>query len=739
MLKVKINNVTVFTKPKASILEVCQSIGIKIPRFCYHEKLSVAGNCRMCLVEIENLPKPVVSCSMPVMNDMKIYTSTPLVKKARENILELLLLNHPLDCPICDQGGECDLQDQALVYGSDVSRFYEYKRGVADKNIGPLIKTIMTRCIHCTRCVRFAQEIAGVEDLGTLLRGTDTEIGTYVDKLFKSEISGNVIDLCPVGALTSKVYSFAARPWELKTYESIDCSDGMGSNIKIDVKNNKIVRVMPKYCESINEDWISDKTRFVFDSIFSNRKEISGPSLTVETPFQAIPLVRQYKWSSVFKEITNSIYVLNHFYNFSNKEGDLLIVVGNNVDLETAVCLEQLNKEFDFIKIRKESSPSINSDFSDDFLTKINNDYLSNSTFCCLVGVNTRYESSVFNIKLRKRYLSGGFSVAQIGPFKNLTFLSSSVGLTSKKVISIVNGTSSLCQQFVLSRNPIIIIGPNVFKHENFSKIFNALENLKSLLKINSLVHYLHSNSNEVGFCFLNELKSVTVTDFKKSKAYYFVENTFEEKIFENFLSLGYSGLASQKRSSELLFALNQNSHLTNDNFFLRDINKRLSQRFFVKYSLPSTTFFEKKSRFFNSYGMMQKTTKALNISESFKNSLSVFLVLIGNLQNNINVTSNDTFIVTPKLHLDKFRFTEFLNFLLPKHNKINCNTVKPKSTFSIKQTKTYNNKFVSYVDNFYVEGGDVLSKNSKTMRKCSILFKNNFTNFNQKNIYVYI
>jgi len=254
MTKVFVNDIEVLVKRGSTALQACEAVGIEIPRFCYHERLSIAGNCRMCLVEVEKIPKPVASCAMPLMDGMKIYTDTPLVKKAREAVLEFLLLNHPLDCPICDQGGECDLQDQAMVFGSDRSRFYETKRSVEDKNCGPLVKTIMTRCIHCTRCVRFSTEIAGVEDLGTTGRGEDTEIGTYVGKTLESELSGNVIDLCPVGALTSKPYAFTSRPWEIRNTNSIDVSDAVGSNTRIDFRGTEILRVLPRFNEDINEE-----------------------------------------------------------------------------------------------------------------------------------------------------------------------------------------------------------------------------------------------------------------------------------------------------------------------------------------------------------------------------------------------------------------------------------------------------------------------------------------------------
>jgi NADH dehydrogenase (ubiquinone) Fe-S protein 1 len=271
MINLFVDDIAVSVKKNSTVLQACDSVGIEIPRFCFHERLLIAGNCRMCLVEIEKSPKPVASCTLPVMENMKVYTHTPLVNKARESVLEFLLLNHPLDCPICDQGGECDLQDQALVFGSDSGRFYEYKRGVENKNCGPLVKTIMTRCIHCTRCVRFATEIAGVPELGTTGRGKQTEIGTYVEKILSSELSGNIIDLCPVGALTSKPYAFTARSWELESSEGIDVLDGIGSNIIINTKGNDVMRILPSSNDDINEEWINDKTRFFYDGIKNQR------------------------------------------------------------------------------------------------------------------------------------------------------------------------------------------------------------------------------------------------------------------------------------------------------------------------------------------------------------------------------------------------------------------------------------------------------------------------------------
>src|SRR6516225_3788973 len=255
-----------------TVLQVAELAGEEIPRFCYHERLSIAGNCRMCLVEVKpGPPKPQASCALPAADNQEIFTNTPMVKKAREGVLEFLLINHPLDCPICDQGGECDLQDQAMAYGFDRSRFEENKRAVRDKDFGPLVETSMNRCIHCTRCIRFLTEIAGVEELGATGRGEDMEISTYIDRALSSELSANIIDLCPVGALTSKPYAFVARPWELSKTESIDTFDAVGSNVRIDSRGPQVLRVLPRLNEAVNEEWISDKTRFAIDGLVRQR------------------------------------------------------------------------------------------------------------------------------------------------------------------------------------------------------------------------------------------------------------------------------------------------------------------------------------------------------------------------------------------------------------------------------------------------------------------------------------
>ena len=326
MVKVKINGIENDVQEGLTILQACEEAGLEIPRFCYHDRLSIAGNCRMCLVDVEGAPKPIASCAMPINEGMSIHTNTQSVKKAREGVMEFLLINHPLDCPVCDQGGECDLQDQTVAFGPENSRFNENKRSVDEKHMGPLIKTYMTRCIHCTRCIRFADEVAGVNQLGALNRGEDMEITTYLEKTLDSELSANIVDLCPVGALTSKPYQFEARPWELKKTESIDVMDAVGSNIRVDTYGWKVKRILPVLNEDINEEWISDKTRYACDGLLTQR---------IDTPL--------IKSNGKFKETdwNESLLTVKELLK-SNKPEEIVFLLGDFIDLETAYLIKKL-------------------------------------------------------------------------------------------------------------------------------------------------------------------------------------------------------------------------------------------------------------------------------------------------------------------------------------------------------------------------------------------------------------
>jgi len=388
-----------------TVLQACELAGKEIPRFCYHERLSVAGNCRMCLVEMERAPKPIASCAMPVGDGMVIRTDTELVKRAREGVMEFLLINHPLDCPICDQGGECDLQDQAMGYGMDKSRFLENKRAVEDKYLGPLVSTIMTRCIHCTRCIRFAQEIAGVPELGATGRGEHMEVGTYVEKALSSELSGNIVDLCPVGALTSKPYAFTARSWELKKTESIDVLDAVGSNIRVDTRGPEVMRILPRNNDDVNEEWISDKTRHACDGL--KRQRLDQPYLRKDGKLVAVD------WPEALSAVAEKLNSAN---------GKIGAIAGDLADCESMTALKDLMA----------AAGSTNIDCRQDggAVGDTRASYIFNSTIAgieeadaiLLIGTNPRWEAPVLNARIRKRYLMGGLSVGLVGPELDLTY-----------------------------------------------------------------------------------------------------------------------------------------------------------------------------------------------------------------------------------------------------------------------------------------------------------------------------
>jgi NADH dehydrogenase (ubiquinone) Fe-S protein 1 len=396
--RIVINGKAFITEGNQTILQACEKIGLFIPRSCYNEALSIAGNCRMCPIEIEKSPKLMPACAIKIANDMKIFTRTSLVKKTRESILEFPLINHPSDCPICDQGGECDSQDQAMVYGSDRGRFYEYKRSVQDKNAGPLIKTIMTRCIHRTRCIRYATEIAGIEVYGTTGRGKDMEVGTYIANLFNPEISGNVIDLCPVGALTSKPYAFTVRPRELKNIESIDLSDAMGANIRIDIRGSEVMRVPPRPNGRLNQQWIPDKTRFAHDGLKCQR--LYHPMIKQDPKFLTVS--RKEAIGTITGKIRETEY---------KKIGG---VIGNSVDQETIITLKkvlnQLGVNKSYIEQTNALIPNQTKnlfDFRSDYLagsiTKLQEQ--DNCDGIMLIGTNPRYEASTLNLRIRQENL----------------------------------------------------------------------------------------------------------------------------------------------------------------------------------------------------------------------------------------------------------------------------------------------------------------------------------------------
>ena len=415
MAKVLIDGREHDVPPEYTLMQACESAGVEVPRFCYHERLSIAGNCRMCLVEVKGMPKPQASCALNVRDlrpgpdgaPPQIITDSPVVKKARDGVLEMLLINHPLDCPICDQGGECDLQDQALGYGADRTRFTFAKRAAEEKDFGPLIKTVMTRCIQCTRCVRFAAEVAGVPEIGAIGRGEHTEITPYIESIVTSELSGNVIDLCPVGALTSKPYAFVARPWEVEKTEAIDVTDALGSNIRIDSRSNGVLRILPRRNDAVNEEWISDKARFCVDGL--RRRRLDAPYL--RGPDGAL---RQVAWDAALAAVVEAIRRTP-----AERVG---VVSGDHVDLETAYAFRRLS---DDLCIRKRDGRQRGESFDvtqrGAYLFGPGLAAVDAAEKIVLIGCNPRAEAAVFNARLRAAYARGA-QMFRVGPPADLTY-----------------------------------------------------------------------------------------------------------------------------------------------------------------------------------------------------------------------------------------------------------------------------------------------------------------------------
>lgn len=463
------------TVPQGSaLIQACEAAGATIPRFCYHDRLAIAGNCRMCLVEVERSPKPVASCAMPAMPGAKVFTNTPLVHEAREGVMEFLLANHPLDCPICDQGGECDLQDQSMRYGADRTRFHEItgKRAVENKDLGPLVKTSMNRCIQCTRCVRFANEVAGVEEFGTSGRGNDMQIGTYVEKTMDSELSGNIIDLCPVGALTSKPYAYHARPWELKNTESIDVMDAVGSNIRIDSRGVQVMRIQPKTNDDVNEEWISDKTRYSYDGLKFQR--LTTPLVKRDDRFVAAT------WEEALTAIAEGLAASGATGN------EIQAVAGHLADTESLVALKDLANRLNSDNLTLDQT---NGHLSPVHGVDVRSNYLFNSTIpgveeadaILLVGTNPRHEAAVLNSRIRKSWLHTPLEVGFVGERADTTYGYEYLGGDANALETFVSGKapeSAFTKKWKEAKKPLIIVGSALAEHPDAAGVYSALAKL---------------------------------------------------------------------------------------------------------------------------------------------------------------------------------------------------------------------------------------------------------------------
>ncbi len=592
MPKVTVDGIEVEVEAGSTVLQACEVAGKEIPRFCYHERLSIAGNCRMCLVEMERSPKPVASCAMPVMDGQVIKTNTPMVKKAREGVMEFLLINHPLDCPICDQGGECDLQDQAFNYGGGRSRYELNKRSVDQKYMGPLIKTHMNRCIHCTRCVRFSEEVAGIAEIGAINRGENMEITTYLENTIDSEMSGNVIDLCPVGALTSKPYSYEARPWELNKVETIDVMDAVGSNIRMDSKGWEVKRVLPRVNDEINEEWISDKTRYACDGLLNNR--IDNPYIKKNGK------LIEASW----KEAINFIYE-----NVSDKKS-FAGLVGQLVDLETTYAFKSFLKNTfnsDLIDFRQKD---ILFDISDEFNFRFNTSIqkIDECDFILLIGANPRHEATIINTRIRKA-VKNGCKVFSIGDPGELHYNYKVIGNNISILDDLINGNISESKILKEAKNPAIIIGESVLKPKVSLSVTNSV---KALLKnINKLdgFNILHQSASSVGNLILG-LQSNEIEKIYSSEVLYLLnaDEIDPEKLKNKFVI--YQGTHGGESSQ------------------IADV------------VLPGAAYSEKNGSFVNLEGRVQKSFKASYPPGFAKEDWEIFLEISNHKNINLGFDS---------------------------------------------------------------------------------------------------
>nr|YP_010394677.1 NADH dehydrogenase subunit 11 [Phytophthora quercina]DAZ89114.1 TPA_asm: NADH dehydrogenase subunit 11 [Phytophthora quercina] len=668
MIDIYINNIKLKVNKNLTVLQACNNFKIEIPKFCFQENLQIAGNCRMCLVEIENSPKPVASCAMPLIPNMKIFTNTPLVQKARESVLEFLLINHPLDCPICDQASECDLQDQTMIFGSDRSRFFFKKRGVEDKYCGPFIKTIMTRCIHCTRCVRFANEICGIDNLGTTGRGNKTEINFYYQKIFNSEFSGNLVDLCPVGALTSKPYTFKARSWELKKKEGVDILDGIGSNIKIDIFNNEIVRILPKTNFNINKEWISNKTRYFFDSLKYQRLKY--------------PLLKDDK--NNFHKISwfKALNLINQKL-ITTDSSNIKSIIGDLTDLESLFLLKKnLNKlgisNVIYERFMNNKNIKINSDLTSNFLFNNTLKSIEESDLCLIIGSDIRKEGSILNIHLINRLKKGNFKVAYIGNKINFTYTIKHLGLTFSTLINIILGKHLFCKDLKKSKKPLIIIGENIINQKNGLYLLSKLKNLSFL---NNNINFFNSQTSLINFFEINFTKSQNLLN--NSKLYYLFNTNLQNKL----------------KISKNNFIIYQGHHFTKD-----AQNSNLI--------LPGLTFLEKNGIYINLEGFIQKNEQILNLyTEQRKDSIiyrNIYKFLIKKNQSKLNsfLKLQD---ILPYLLKKKIKIINNFSFN-KKYLKININFLN-----SLIKNKYYTNILEQY-SKILINSNKIIKNQSKLL-----------------------
>ena len=667
MLKLKVNDKEIEVEEGLTVLQACEQAGYEIPRFCYHEKLSIAGNCRMCLVEIEKSPKPVASCAMPATDGMNIKTNTAMVEKARKGVMEFLLVNHPLDCPVCDQGGECDLQDQSMFYGVDKSRYRENKRQVPEKYMGPLIKTQMTRCIHCTRCIRFATEVAGAPELGAIGRGENMQITTYLEKAMESELSANVIDLCPVGALTSKPYVFEARPWELKKTESIDVMDAVGSNIRVDTYGWEVKRILPRINEDINEEWISDKTRYACDGLKNQR---------LDTPFvREGDKFNKISWTEAYEILKTKLQNIN-----TDKIG---CFTGDLTNMETAYAVKELfNKVFksNLIESRSENS-YVNFTEKENYRFNSNILGIEESDLILFIGCNPRYEATILNSRIRKSYLKSKLPIYSTNDLGDQTYPYQIMENSTNLIKDIIESRNELSEKIIQSKKPIIILGQSVLKLKSGQYVFEEIK--KFLTKNNKItdewnsLNILSNDASTVG--------SYDLTLFSSNNG----RNLLLEKLNENSIDVLFLiGQDKLKIERKGLFIIYIGSH--------GDVGAKNADLI-----LPGSAFTEQDGYYTNLEGKIQKAYKASYPTELAKEDWLIINEISNIFRGKNLFNDKDELIDSMFNYLNQTRKEEFV-----------------QTEYIFENEKI----LVEDIDYYF---SNVIAKNSKTMSECRSLRSN--------------
>ncbi|ONH66886.1 NADH-ubiquinone oxidoreductase 78 kDa subunit, mitochondrial [Cyberlindnera fabianii] len=693
-VEVTIDDVKVKIENGSSIIQACDKAGVAIPRYCYHEKLAIAGSCRMCLVDVEKAPKLVASCHFPVREGMVVHTNSERVKNSREGITEFLLQNHPLDCPICDQGGECDLQEQSLRYGSDRGRYKDVagKRAVENKAIGPLIKTSMNRCIHCTRCVRFLNDVAGAPEFGTSGRGNDMQIGTYVERNVNSELSGNIIDLCPVGALTSKPYAFKARPWELKRTETVDVLDGLGSNVRVDCRGIEVMRVLPRLNDDINEEWISDKTRFACDGLKTQR--LTTPLIRVGNKFETAT------WEEALSTIAAA------YTKIQPKGSELKAIAGALSDVESMTALKDLvnklgseNLTTDDIVRENEPAP---------FGANIKSNFLFNSSIVgieeadqiLLVGTNPRHEASVLNARIRGRWLGSDLEVHHVGEIFDSTFDLNHLGETATVLKSALEG--EVGKKLSNAKNPMIIVGSGVVNSPDAKAIYSLIGS------------FVKKSTNFI----TEEWNGLNLLQRDASRA---------GALEIGFFNTSKAAAATKPKFIYLLGADEvKNQDIPRDAFVVYQGHHGDLGASFADVILPGSAYTEKSGTYVNTEGRVQTTTAATNPPGSAREDWKIIRALSEFM--NVQLEYDDIYTLRGRMGQISPAL-QFPDIIEPVSSSIAKLGVNALATLDKKITGA---PLKNPIENYWMT--DVISRSSVTMARCIQSFGEKGDKINDEN-----